>query len=73
MVLPFPEADDNGDNWRKSARSVNGGACTEVASFNGFVMVRDSVDPHTRVLSYPTGSWETFLGTVRVGRYDAIG
>lgn len=73
MGTLFPEGDDSGDNWRKSARSVNGGACTEVASATGFVMVRDSVDPHTRVLRYSTGSWMTFLGAVRVGRYDAIG
>ena len=60
-------------NWRKSAHSVNGGNCTEVAAVSGAVVVRDSMDPDTLVLSYPADSWSAFLAAARTGRFDSIG
>jgi hypothetical protein len=63
----------NALNWRKSARSVSGGNCTEVAAVSGAVVVRDSMDPDTLVLSYPAKSWTSFLAAARTGRFDSIG
>jgi len=60
-------------NWRKSARSINAGNCTEVASGAGFVLVKDSQDPQSLVLRYPVGAWQSFLSTARTGRFDPTG
>ena len=67
------EDNDNRLNWRKSARSVAAGNCTEIASTAGFVVVRDSMDPDTMVLRYSASSWASFLGAARTGRFDVIG
>jgi uncharacterized protein DUF397 len=64
---------DNRLNWRKSARSVAAGNCTEVASTAGFVVVRDSMDPDAMVLRYAASSWESFLDAARTGRFDVVG
>lgn len=73
MDAVLPENRDNRLNWRKSAYSVSGGNCTEVASVAGFAVVRDSMDPDGLVLRYPASSWMSFLGATRAGRFDAIG
>lgn len=64
---------DNPVNWRKSAHSVAGGNCAEVASISGSVVVRDSMDPNGPLLRYPASSWESFLNSARGGRFGTIG
>ena len=59
-------------NWRKSAASVNGGNCTEVASTSGIIVVRDSQDPDALVLPYPARSWRSFVSEVRSGAFDSF-
>jgi Domain of unknown function (DUF397) len=73
MPASSQENELNRLNWRKSARSVNNGNCTEVASASGTVIVRDSMDPETLVLRYSARSWASFLDATRQGRYDSIG
>jgi hypothetical protein len=73
MTVSLPGGDCNRPNWRKPARSVNGGNCAEVASAAGFVAVRDSKDPDTLVLHYAAGSWNLFLKATRMGHFDEIG
>jgi hypothetical protein len=73
MDISVPEYKMNRLDWRKSARSINAGNCTEVASSAGFVLVRDSQDPHSLVLPYSTTTWRTFLSAARTGKFDAIG
>jgi Domain of unknown function (DUF397) len=65
----FLESENSRLNWRKSARSVNGGNCTEVASRSGNIVVRDSQDPDTLVLSYPADTWRSFVSAVRGGAF----
>jgi hypothetical protein len=69
--MQFLEGDNSRLNWRKSARSVNGGNCTEVASTTGNIVVRDSQDPDTLVLSYPADTWRSFVSAVRGGVFDS--
>jgi hypothetical protein len=71
MATPFWEVERNRLNWRKSAASVNGGNCTEVASTSGIIMVRDSQDPDTLMLPYPANTWRSFLTAVRSGTFDS--
>lgn len=72
MDAVLSEDADNRLNWRKSARSVAAGNCTEVASTVGFVVVRDSLDPNNIMLRYPASAWSSFLAAARKGRFDAI-
>jgi len=73
MEISVPEYEIIRLNWRKSARSMNAGNCTEVASIAGVVAVRDSQDPNSLVLRYPVGTWRTFLSAARSGHFDPIG
>jgi hypothetical protein len=72
MATQVGEGEDNRLNWRKSAHSVNGGNCTEVASAAGMIVVRDSQDPDTLVLRYPAGTWRSFTSGVRTGAFDSF-
>jgi hypothetical protein len=73
MDIPMPENEISRLNWRKSARSINAGNCTEVASRAGAVVVRDSKDPNSLVLRYSTNTWRSFVDAARAGRFDQAG
>lgn len=47
--------------WRKSSRSMNQGACVEVALGGGRVSVRDSKDPASAVLTVASRQWTAFV------------
>jgi hypothetical protein len=51
--------------WRKASASAGDGACVEVASAGGLVVVRDSRDRGGRRLHYPAQSWREFTARVR--------
>ena len=54
---------DNG--WRVSSFSGTNGNCTEVASGNGAVLVRDTVDRDGATLCIPAAAWQEFVQRVR--------
>ncbi|MCX4677242.1 MULTISPECIES: DUF397 domain-containing protein [unclassified Streptomyces] len=62
--------------WVKSSYSGNGGTCVEWApahaSFTGVVPVRDSKRPSGPVLSFPAGSFATFVAGVKAGEFGSI-
>lgn len=70
MNTPFHESETIHLNWRKSARSVNNGNCTEVASTDGIVVVRDSTDQAGVHITYSAATWRNFGQSVRQGRFD---
>ena len=68
MVVPATPAEAL-TAWRKPRRSVNNGACVEVADLpGGLVGVRDSKNPSGPVLSFSTSEWRRFLADVKSGR-----
>jgi len=58
--------------WRKAARSMNNGACVEVAAASGIIFVRDSMNPGGQVVRYPASSWLPFIATTRQGAFDIV-
>jgi len=58
-------------SWRKARRSANNGACVELASVGGRVLVRDSKDENGPVMGYPGAAWRIFLGAAKTGRFDS--
>jgi hypothetical protein len=58
--------------WRKAQRSVNNGACVELAPAGGKVAIRDSKDPNGPVLVYTATEWHAFLDGAKNGEFDDI-
>ncbi|MGO8894695.1 MAG: DUF397 domain-containing protein [Streptosporangiaceae bacterium] len=60
----------SGLQWRKARRSVNNGACVEVAPANGQVFIRDSKNQNGPVVPYSGSSWRAFLIDAKKGQFD---
>ena len=58
--------------WRKAQRSTANGACVEVASAAGKVVIRDSKDPYGPVLVYTPDEFSAFLDGARKGEFDSL-
>ncbi|MFJ1640794.1 DUF397 domain-containing protein [Streptomyces sp. NPDC088256] len=62
--------------WFKSSYSNNGGACVEVAVNlvvpRGVVPVRDSKNLGGPVLSFPAGSFTSFVAGVKAGEFGTV-
>ncbi|HEY3690800.1 MAG TPA: DUF397 domain-containing protein [Pseudonocardiaceae bacterium] len=57
--------------WRKSSYSNgSGGACVEVADFDGRRAVRDSKNPTGPALIFTAAEWAAFTAGVRNGQFD---
>ena len=57
---------------RKPRRSVNDGACVEVAPFDSRLAIRDSKDPDGPVIVCSPAQWQTLLDGAKSGRYDRL-
>jgi Domain of unknown function (DUF397) len=51
--------------WRKARRSVNNGACVEVASLKENILVRDSKIHNSPIISFSAYAWQTFLSETK--------
>ena len=52
-------------NWRKSSHSgSNGGECVEVATTEA-VLVRDTADRNSPVLTFTVAAWRAFTESIR--------
>jgi Domain of unknown function (DUF397) len=58
--------------WRKSTAS-NSGACVEVATVDGSVLVRDSMNRTGPILQMPSSAWSAFLVWTRGTRARTAG
>lgn len=57
--------EDGHAHWRNARRSVGNGACVEVASFKGTILVRDSKIPNSPVIGFSVSAWLDFLKETR--------
>jgi hypothetical protein len=73
--MPVLADDRENLNWRKANRSMNHGACAEVANGvvggRGIVAIRDSQDREGLVLRYSGSAWRSFLVAAKKGSLDA--
>ena len=54
------------DPWRKSSYSdANGGACAEVAGWNGVILVRDTTNRDGATLSFTAAAWQAFTASTQ--------
>jgi hypothetical protein len=58
--------------WRKARRSMNNGACVEIAAAAGSVAVRDSKDPHGPVLQCSPDVWASLLREAAAERFGVL-
>lgn len=56
--------------WRKGGRSEATANCIEVATVNGVIGVRDSKNPGKAVLASSSCQWESFMQSVKQGKFD---
>ncbi|WP_112469115.1 DUF397 domain-containing protein [Streptomyces triticisoli] len=55
------------DNWRKSSYSGpgDGNDCVEIANSPTHIVIRDSKAPTRAILTFPTGTFATFLESLK--------
>lgn len=63
------DADGPSREWRKSSRSYGAGQCVEVATpSRKRIVVRDSVNIRSTVLTFSATQWNDFVASIRSGR-----
>lgn len=55
--------------WLRSSRCESN-SCVEVAFSGQEVLVRDSKDPESPILSFPRPQWRDFIAAVHSGEFD---
>jgi hypothetical protein len=62
------------DNWRKSSHSGGGegNACVEIAAHPAHIAVRDSKAPARATLTFPTGTFATFIQALKPSPYSTV-
>jgi uncharacterized protein DUF397 len=58
-------------HWRKAKASAGDGACVEVASVDGWIVVRDSKNPDGTWMRYSAVSWREFTAKLRANIISA--
>jgi hypothetical protein len=51
--------------WRKASYSIGNGACVEVSSVSGNVLVRDSQILDSPMIGYPAETWRSFIAGLK--------
>jgi len=56
--------------WRKARRSMGNGECVEVLPVNARILVRDSKNPGSSIISYSADAWQSFVSGAKRGEFD---
>jgi hypothetical protein len=68
--MPSDEAGQTDrSSWRRASFCASG-ECVEVAQRDGMIVMRDSKQPHGRVLHYTAEEWQSFVRGVKAGEFD---
>ena len=67
VVMPGLADECQDLNWRKAKRSMNHGACAEVANGYGTVAMRDSKNADGPVVGYSAAAWRSFVASAKLG------
>jgi len=65
--MQAPASSERDLNWRKARRSLNHGACVEVAGKGDGVRVRDTTNRRGAQVRYSAAAWREFTGRLQVG------
>ena len=57
--------------WRKSRHSLGNGNCVQVAASSGTMLVRDSADSTSPVVSYSAEAWRAFVAATKMAKLRA--
>jgi hypothetical protein len=57
--------------WRKSRHSLGNGNCVQVAASSDAVLVRDSADSTSSVISYSAEAWCAFIAATKMAKLRA--
>lgn len=57
--------------WRTASR-CDGGACMEIGTLGGAILIRNSADPDDARLTMSRGEWLEFVAGVKDGNYDGL-
>ena len=57
--------------WRRASFCASG-ECIEVAQRDDMISLRDSTQPHGRVLHYAARDWGSFVRTIKSGQLDGL-
>jgi hypothetical protein len=56
--------------WRTTSR-CDSGACVEIGTLGGIIMVRRSADPDGTCLKLSRGEWQKFVAGLKGGQLDS--
>jgi Domain of unknown function (DUF397) len=57
--------------WRTTSR-CDSGACVEIGTLGGIIMVRGSAEPDGTCLKLSCGQWREFVAGLKSGQFDGL-
>jgi Domain of unknown function (DUF397) len=70
-MIPPIQLSDDAHAWRV-ARTCQGGSCVRVARTGGLILIGDTKNPDSGVLTYTMSEWQEFVVGVKRGDFDDL-
>lgn len=71
MAKNTPSRKETTTVWRKSTYCGESGPCVEVAMQDSEILVRDSKDANSPILTFNQAEWKAFVAGVKEGEFEA--